>query len=251
MLPSLKKKALSFIIRQSHVVMKKSVVLLSGGVDSTVALYWALSLYEKVFALTFDYGQRHRIEINTAKKLTKKLQISHKILKVDLNQIGGSALTDSRFTLPEYENVHKIIDRPPPTYVPFRNGIFLSLAAGWAEVEGVKDIICGFNIIDSPDYPDTRRDFVEAMEKAINMGTKAAFSREKFRILSPFVNMKKAEIIRKGLELGADFSYSISCYRGEEIPCLRCSSCHLRQKAFEEMGMEDPLISRLKEEGKI
>lgn len=231
--------------------MKKSVVLLSGGVDSTVALYWALGLYEKIFAITFDYGQRHRIEINMAKKLTKKLRISHMILKVDLNQIGGSSLTDSRLPLPEYENVKGIKDRLPSTYVPFRNGIFLSLAAGWAEVKGVRDIICGFNIIDSPGYPDTRRDFVEAMERAINTGTRAAFSREKFRILSPFVNMEKAKIIRKGLELGADFSLSVSCYRGEEIPCLKCSSCVLRQKAFKEVGMEDPLISRLKEEGKI
>jgi len=231
--------------------MKKSVVLFSGGLDSTVALYWALSLYEKVFALTFDYGQRHSIEINMAKKLTRKLSVSHDILMINLNQIGGSPLTDSHLPLPEYESVEEIKERPPSTYVPFRNGIFLSLAAAWAEVKGVKDIICGFNIIDSPDYPDTRKDFIEAMEKAINTGTKASFSQEKFRILSPFVEMTKADIIRKGLKLGADFSYSISCYGGKERPCQKCPSCLLRQKAFQGVGMVDPLIQRLKKEGKI
>ncbi|MFQ6108664.1 MAG: 7-cyano-7-deazaguanine synthase QueC [Candidatus Aminicenantales bacterium] len=247
----MKKKVLSFIISEYPFIMKKSVVLFSGGLDSTTALYWALHLYEKVFALTFDYGQRHRIEVHMAKKHAQKLGVSHRILKVDLNQIGGSALTDSHLPLPEYERTEEIKERPPSTYVPFRNGIFLSLAAAWAEVEGVKDIICGFNIIDSPDYPDTRKDFVKAMELAINTGTKASFSQEKFRILSPFVDMKKADIIRKGIELGADFSLSISCYRGEEIPCQKCSTCLLREKAFQEAGMADPLIERLKEEGKI
>lgn len=251
MFNSLKNRVLSFIIRQSTIIMKKSVVLFSGGLDSTAALYWALNSYDKVLALTFDYGQRHKIEIDMAKKLTQKLGLSHKILNVNLNQIGGSALTDSHIPLPKYKSIEEIKDRPPPTYVPFRNGIFLSLAAAWAEVEEVKEIICGFNIIDSPDYPDTRSEFVAAMEKAINTGTKASFDQNKFRILSPFINLKKSEIIRKGLEQGADFSFSVSCYQGEEIPCQKCSSCLLRQKAFQEAGVADPLMQRLKKEGKI
>lgn len=231
--------------------MKKSVVLFSGGLDSTAALYWAINSYDEVTALTFDYGQRHKIEIDMAKKLTQKLDLPHKILSVDLNQIGGSALTDSHIPLPKYKSTEEIKDRPPTTYVPFRNGIFLSLAAAWAEVEGIKEIICGFNIIDSPNYPDTRSEFVAAMEKTINRGTKASFDQNKFRIHCPFINLKKSEIIRKGLEQGADFSFSISCYQGEEIPCLKCSSCLLRQKAFQEAGVVDPLMQRLKEEGKI
>ena len=248
----LKKKVLSFIIRQSTIIMnKKSVVLFSGGLDSTSALYWALDSFEKVLALTFDYGQLHKIEIDMAKKLTQKLGVPHKILNVNLNQIGGSALTDSRIPLPQYKSAEEIRDRPSSTYVPFRNGIFLSLAAAWAEVEGVKDIVCGFNTIDSPDYPDTSSEFVGAMEKAINTGTKASLGREKLRIHTPFINLRKSEIIRKGLEWGADFSFSVSCYRGKEIPCLNCSSCLLRQKAFQEAGVVDPLMQRLKEEGKI
>jgi len=127
----------------------------------------------------------------------------------------------------------------------------LALAAAWAEVEEIYDIICGFNIIDSPDYPDTRKAFVEAMEKTVNLGTKASMSQEHFHILSPFVNLKKLELIKKGLSLGADYSYSVSCYKGEEIPCQKCSACLLRQIAWEEVGVKDPLILRLKKEGKI
>ncbi len=229
--------------------MKKSVVLFSGGLDSTAALFWALKEYETVQALTFDYGQRHRIEIMMGQNLTRKIDIPHRILKVDLTQIGGSALTDFELPVPDYTEATD--SGPPSTYVPFRNGIFISLAAAWAEVEGIKDIVCGFNIIDSPDYPDTGQSFVEAMEKAINLGTKASLSQEKFRVLSPFVNMKKSDIIRQGLSFGADFSYSVSCYTGDEIPCEKCSACVLRQKAWEDVGLEDPLLFRLKKEGKI
>lgn len=231
--------------------MKKSVVLFSGGIDSTTALYWALNRYAKVQALTFDYGQRHRIEIAMAQKIAQNLNVPNKILAVDLNQIGGSSLTDTRLSLPQYEEIEEIQGHLPSTYVPFRNGIFLALAAAWAEVEGINDIICGFNIIDSPSYPDTRKAFVKAMERALNLGTRTSTEQGRLHILSPFVNLKKSEIIKKGLSLGADYSYSLSCYRGKEIPCLRCSACLLRQKAWEEAGLEDSLILRLKKEGKL
>jgi len=231
--------------------MKKSIVLFSGGIDSTTALYWAVNCYEKVLALTFDYRQRHRIEISLAHLLTKKLNLPHKIIQIDLSQIGGSSLTDRNLPLPQYEHLEEIEEGPPSTYVPFRNGIFLALAAGWAEVKGIKHIVCGFNIIDTPNYPDTKKKFVKTMEKAINLGTKFSFSQNKLKILAPFVNMKKSEIIKEGISLGVDYSYSISCYFGEEIPCHKCSSCLLRQKAWEEVDSKDPLILRLEKEGKI
>lgn len=231
--------------------MKKSIVLFSGGIDSTSALYWALDCYDKTFALTFDYGQRNKIELDMARKIAQKLDVPQKILLVDLKQIGGSSLTDSKLSLPQYEGIEEIEAGLPSTYVPFRNGIFLALAAAWAETKGVKEIVCGFNVIDAPNYPDTRNQFVQAMQEAINQGTKASLSPKKVQITAPFLNMKKSEIIKKGLSLGADYSFAISCYSGEEIPCQKCSSCVLRQKAWEEVGLQDPLILRLEEEGKI
>ena len=231
--------------------MKKSIVLFSGGIDSTTALYWALVHYEKVYPLTFDYGQRHRVEIALGRKLVRKLGLSQTILKIDLTQIGGSSLTDRSIPLPEYKRLEQIKKVIPSTYVPFRNGIFLGLAAAWAEARGLKEIICGFNIIDSPHYPDTRKDFIWAMERAINSGTRSSLGAQKIKIIAPFLEKKKSEIIKEGLSLGADYSYSISCYRGDEVPCQKCSSCFLRQKAWREMGLEDPLLQRLKKEGKL
>ncbi len=231
--------------------MKKSIVLFSGGLDSTTAIYWALERYEKVFALTFDYGQRNRIELDMAGKVAQKLSIPQKILRVNLKQIGGSSLTDTKLSLPQYERMEESEEGLPSTYVPFRNGIFLALAAAWAEVVGIKEIVCGFNVIDSPNYPDTRKQFVQAMQEAINLGTKASLSPEKIKIIAPFLKMKKSDIIKEGLSLNVDYSFAISCYCGEEIPCQKCSSCVLRQKAWEEVGLQDPLILRLEEEGKI
>jgi len=231
--------------------MKKSIVLFSGGLDSTTAIYWALERYEKIFALTFDYGQRNRIELDMAGKVAQKLSVPQKILRVNLKQIGGSSLTDTKLSLPQYERMEEIEEGLPSTYVPFRNGIFLALAAAWAEVVGIKEIVCGFNVIDSPNYPDTRKQFVQAMQEAINLGTKASLSPEKIKIIAPFLKMKKSDIIKEGLSLNVDYSFAISCYCGEEIPCQKCSSCVLRQKAWEEVGLQDPLILRLEEEGKI
>jgi 7-cyano-7-deazaguanine synthase len=231
--------------------MKKSVVLFSGGIDSTTALYWALDHYGQVIPLTFDYGQRHKIEIQLSRRLTKSLKLPHQILKIDLAQIGGSVLTDQTLRLPKYEHLDQLAPGPPATYVPFRNGIFLALAAAWAEVRGIQDIICGFNVIDSPDYPDTRTTFVKAMERAVNEGTKAACGGKRFKIIAPFIAMKKSKIIRLGISLDADYSNAISCYAGEEVPCLKCSSCLLRKKAWTEIGLEDPLLVRLEKEGKL
>ena len=231
--------------------MQKHTVLLSGGIDSTTALYWARNRDKRTTAITFDYGQKNRVEIQAARKITARLEIPQTILQVDLGQIGGSPLTDPSLSLPRMESITQIQEGLPETYVPFRNGIFLALAAAWAETQEITGIVCGFNVIDSPNYPDTRESFVKAMEKAINSGTGAAFGRKRITILAPFLNLSKSAIIKQGMALGADYSFSISCYRDSEIPCLRCSSCLLRQKAWEEAGMKDPLIVRLEKEGKL
>lgn len=226
-------------------------MLFSGGIDSTTALYWALKRYQRVQPLIFDYGQRHRVEIKMAKKTCQRLGLKPKIIKIDLRQIGGSALTDEKIKVPEFKKTEQIKEGLPATYVPFRNGIFISLAAALAETLDISHLVCGFNVIDSPSYPDTTESFVRAMKKAINEGTGARFKTEKFRIIAPFLSLKKSEIIRLGLSLGADYSYSVSCYAGGEIPCGQCSSCLLRARAWKEAGQEDHLLARLKKEGKI
>lgn len=224
---------------------KKTLVLFSGGLDSTTALHWALRRGGKVSALTFDYGQRHRVEVRAARTIARRLGVPHKILKIDLEQIGGSALTEPSIAVPRHKRLPRLrTTAPPVTYVPFRNGIFLALAAAWAEEQGINEIVCGFNVIDSPAYPDTRPVFVRAMERAVRAGTAAAAAGRPVRIRAPFAGMKKSEIIRTGLALGADYSRSITCYSGKERPCGSCSACRLRARAFKEAGCPDPLVLR-------
>jgi len=231
--------------------MKKCIVLFSGGIDSTTALYWAKNKYDRVRALTFDYGQRHRIEIDFSKHTIKNTRIPQTVLTLDLTQIGGSSLTDGKIPVPEYDPDKKDLKKLPSSYVPFRNGIFLSIAAAWGEAHGIHEIVCGFNVIDSPDYPDTRKEFVASMEECLNTGTSASITEQKFRIKAPFLQMKKSEIIQEGLILGADYSYSLSCYAGKEIPCFKCPACFMRKKAWKEAGLKDHLIKRLEKEGKL
>jgi 7-cyano-7-deazaguanine synthase len=231
-------------------ILTSCVVLFSGGLDSTTALVWALARYDRVHALTFDYGQRHRVEVALARKAARRLGVGHTVLKVDLRRIGGSALTDTTIPLPRSARPAKHPAGPPATYVPFRNGIFLALAAAWAEARGVRDLVCGFHVADSPDYPDTTPRFVRAMERAIREGTKAAVGGPKTRIIAPLLGLNKASIIRRGLSLGADYSYSVSCYAGGERPCGTCSSCRFRARAWEAVGRKDPLLARLRKEGK-
>jgi 7-cyano-7-deazaguanine synthase len=171
------------------------------------------------------------------------------VLKVDLRQIGGSALTDARIPLPPPPRRAKPGSGPPATYVPFRNGIFLALAAAWAEARGLRDLVCGFHVADSPDYPDTTKDFVKAMEKTVRAGTRAAFGGPVPRIVAPLLGLSKPDIIRLGLDLGADYSHSVSCYAGTESPCGECSSCRFRARAWKTVGREDPLLARLRKEG--
>ena len=230
--------------------MKSCVVLFSGGIDSTTALVWARKRYDRVHPLTFDYGQRHRIEVRMAKRTARKLGLEATVLRLDLGQVGGSALTDPAIAVPKHKGLGKLKAGTPPTYVPFRNGILLAVAAAWAEARGVTDLVCGFNVVDSPNYPDTRREFVRAMEKAVNAGTRAAFGAPRMRILAPFIGLRKSEIIRKGLALGTDYAHSVSCYSGGEAPCGACSSCLIRARAWKEAGREDPLVARLRKGGR-
>jgi 7-cyano-7-deazaguanine synthase len=247
----LKKSGQFLIIGPGANGMKQALVLFSGGIDSTTALYWARNRYDSVRALTFDYGQRHRVEIRMARATARKLGIGHEIFPIRLDRIGDSALTDLSIPLPRPRRVEEIGPGVPATYVPFRNGIFLAVAAALAEARGIRDIVCGFNVIDSPHYPDTRPAFVKAMEKAVRSGTKPVSGCGRLRILAPFAEMKKSEIIRRGLSLRADYARSVSCYAGGEIPCRRCSSCLLRQRAWREVGRPDPLIVRLAKEGRL
>ena len=248
---ALKKAVFSSIISLVMDQSRKALVLFSGGIDSTTALYWAQGRYAEVSTLSFDYGQRHRVELALARRLVRRLRLPQKVLKFDLRQVGGSALTDLSVSLPRFPRQGEIGPGVPATYVPFRNGIFLALAAAWAEAKGINDIVCGFNTIDSPNYPDTRASFVRAMQRAIDLGTSATSNGRRIRIVAPFIRMKKSEIIRLGLSLGADYSFSISCYGGREVPCRRCSSCLLRKRAWEEAGTKDHLLTRLRKEGKI
>ncbi|WP_163328304.1 7-cyano-7-deazaguanine synthase QueC [Desulfurobacterium thermolithotrophum] len=233
--------------------MNSAIVILSGGLDSTTALYWAKKNFNKVFAITFYYGQRHSLEVEMARIIAKNAKVEEHILfEVDISKFGGSALTDKNLEVPETQSIEEIKERGIPiTYVPFRNGIFLSIAAAYAETKNTTNLVGGWNAVDYSGYPDCRPEFLAAMEEALNKGTKLGSEGKSWKIHAPLINLTKGEIIKLGLSLGADYSYSISCYRGTEVPCGKCDSCVLRAKGWMEIGKEDHLIERLKREGKI
>lgn len=234
---------------------EKAVCLLSGGLDSATAAAMAISRGFQVHALTFDYGQRHRREIEAAAAVAKALGVAeHRIVKLDLSAAGGwggSSLT-GQGEIPERRSAEEIGGGIPSTYVPGRNTIFLSLAASYAEVIGARTIFIGVSQVDYSGYPDCREEFIRAFERAINLGTRAGVEeRERsggdyFRIEAPLINLSKAEIITTGLSLGVDYSLTWSCYRGEELACGECDSCALRLRAFKEVGIRDPLPYRLR-----
>ena len=221
--------------------MAKAVVLLSGGLDSSVALYLAKSKGFEVIALSFDYGQRHARELRAAKEIAKKAGVTdHQIVSLNMTSWGGSSLTDKNI---EVEDGDVNRDDIPVTYVPARNMIFLSVAASVAEANEAQNIFIGVSEVDYSGYVDCRREFIDAMEKAVNLGTVMGAERNMpIRIHAPFVNMTKSEEIKLGMELGVDFSLTWSCYRGGEKPCGKCDSCLLRAKAFAEAGFEDPAV---------
>jgi 7-cyano-7-deazaguanine synthase len=225
--------------------MSKAVVLLSGGLDSTTAMAVARSQGFAVCALSVDYGQRHRVELERAAKVAKLLgAIDHRVVTLDLRQIGGSALT-ANIEVPKDRDATAMSHGVPITYVPARNTILLGLALGYAEVVGAFDIFIGANVLDYSGYPDCRPEFLAAFEQLAALATKAGTEGTgKFRVHSPLLKMTKAEIIREGVRLGVDYSQTLSCYDPDATgrACGRCDSCILRQKGFRDAGIADPTV---------
>jgi 7-cyano-7-deazaguanine synthase len=223
---------------------EKAVVLLSGGLDSTTALAIARAQGYRTFAISFNYSQRHSVELDCAIKVAKTLAVEqHLILDLDLRPIGGSALTD-QIAVPKDRDTHEISHGIPVTYVPARNTIFLSYALAWAEVLGIEGIFIGVNALDYSGYPDCRPEYIAAFETMANLATKAGVEgRLRLRIHTPLIAMSKAEIIQTGIKLGVDYSLTHSCYDPNEqgVACGRCDSCQLRLRGFAEAGARDPL----------
>jgi 7-cyano-7-deazaguanine synthase len=223
--------------------MKRAVVLLSGGIDSTTTLAIALAEGYEAYALSFDYGQRHKIETEAAHRVANSLGAKeHRVAKIDLRVFGGSALTDD-VNVPKRRSEIQIAHGIPVTYVPARNTIFLAYALAWAEVIPANDIFLGVNAIDYSGYPDCRPEFIEAFETLANVGTKAGIESRRFYVHTPLIKFSKAEIIRKAVELGVDLSLTHSCYdpTQEGLACGECDSCLLRLKGFREAGTKDPI----------
>jgi len=222
----------------------RAVVLLSGGLDSYTAAAIAKAQRFALHALTIHYGQRHAREVQSARAIAHALGIErHLELEVDLRPIGGSSLTSDASVPRDRDPKGADI---PSTYVPARNTIFLSLALGWAEVLGANDIVIGVNALDYSGYPDCRPEFIGAFERLANLATRAGVEGARFRVHTPLITLSKAEIIRRGIELGLDYGLTHSCYDPEPDgrPCGRCDSCVLRARGFREAGVADPLLLR-------
>jgi 7-cyano-7-deazaguanine synthase len=222
--------------------MKRAVVLLSGGLDSATTLAICRHDGFDPYALSFDYGQRHKLELEAAKRVAAALGAQeHRIALIDLRVFGSSALTDE-IAVPKNRET-KSANEIPMTYVPARNTIFLSYALAWCEVLGAADIFIGANAIDYSGYPDCRPEFISAFERLANVATKAGVEGTEFRIHAPLISMSKSDIIRKGIELGVDFSLTHSCYdpSSNGVACGECDSCRLRLEGFREAGLTDPI----------
>lgn len=216
----------------------KAVVLLSGGLDSATVLAMAREQGYVCYALSLDYGQRHQAELNAARRIVESLGVEeHKIIRLDLTQIGGSALTDTRIAVPEQPS-----EGIPITYVPARNTIFLSLALGWAEVLGASELFVGVNAVDYSGYPDCRPEYIAAFERLSNLATRAGVEGRPFHLHAPLIHLSKADIIQAGTSLGVDYGLTVSCYAADEQgrACGKCDSCRLRAAGFAAAGVADP-----------
>jgi 7-cyano-7-deazaguanine synthase len=223
--------------------MKRAVCLLSGGLDSTTTLAIAKSNRFDCYALSFRYGQRHHREVDAAKKISASIGVArHLIMEIDFSSIGGSALT-AEIPVPKGRTESMMKASIPVTYVPARNTVFLSLALAWAETLDASDIFIGVNALDYSGYPDCRPEYIKAFEKMANLATKKGVEKNPFKIRTPLIRMTKAQIIRKGMDLGVDFSMTHSCYdpSSEGLACGLCDSCLIRKKGFEEAGFSDPV----------
>jgi 7-cyano-7-deazaguanine synthase len=218
--------------------LPKAVILVSGGLDSTTVLAIAKNQGYECYTLSFDYGQRHRIELQAANVISAEMGASeHKTIKLDLRSIGGSALTDDNIAVPEVLAVGI-----PVTYVPARNTVFLSIALGWAEVLGAETIFIGVNAVDYSGYPDCRPEYIAAFETMANLATKSGVEGQALTIQTPLIDLTKAQIIKQGLSLGVDYKKTVSCYQADNNghACGRCDSCRLRRQGFMDAGIVDP-----------
>ncbi|WP_205342543.1 7-cyano-7-deazaguanine synthase QueC [Denitrificimonas caeni] len=217
---------------------KRAVILLSGGLDSATVLASARAQGYDCYTISFDYGQRHRSELEASRKISAALgAVEHKVIGIDLDGMGGSALTDSRLEVPETASDGEI----PITYVPARNTVFLSLALGWAEVLQAYDIFIGVNDVDYSGYPDCRMEFIQAFERVANLATREGVEGRPFRIQAPLQSMSKADIIRLGAQLGVDYALTVSCYQADHDgrACGVCESCQLRKQGFINANIND------------
>jgi 7-cyano-7-deazaguanine synthase len=226
---------------------RKAVILLSGGLDSTTTLAIASSEGFEPYAMSFRYGQRHAVELESAQQIAARMGVrKHVIVDIDLRQFGGSALTDD-IAVPKGRAVEAMSAGIPVTYVPARNTVFLSFALAWAETLGSQDIFIGVNALDYSGYPDCRPEYIEAYERMANLATKAGVSGlQRLVIHTPLIQLTKAQIIERGLALGVDYGWTSSCYDPgrDGQPCGACDSCVLRAKGFREAGAVDPLLQR-------
>ncbi len=220
---------------------KRAVVLLSGGLDSATAMAMAQADGFEIYAMSFCYGQRHSVELDCAAEQAKDAAKEFKVVEIDLRAFGGSALTDD-IEVPKHDDVGELPDEIPVTYVPARNTIFLSYALAWAEVLGANDVFIGVNALDYSGYPDCRPEFVDAFEKMANLATVAGVQGQKLTIHTPLIDLTKAEIIQRGLDLGVDYAKTTSCYdpAPDGRACGHCDSCLLRKKGFSDAGTTDP-----------
>jgi len=219
----------------------KAVILLSGGLDSSTVLYLAKSEGYDCYALSFDYQQRHRRELEAARTISTAVGVAaHQVVSFDLRLWGGSALTDDRVELPQDRALAAMSESIPVTYVPARNTIFLSFALAYAEAIGASRVYIGVNALDYSGYPDCRPDYIDAMRSVYTLGTKQGREGDSIEIITPLIDLKKTEIIQLGDRLGVPWAQTWSCYSGDLVPCGVCDSCRLRLAAFEELGLVDP-----------
>ncbi len=228
--------------------MTPAVILLSGGLDSATVLALSKAGGFTPYALSFRYGQRHAIELESAARVAASIGVAeHRVVELDLGRFGGSALT-ADLAVPKRRDLDDLGGGIPLTYVPARNTVFLSFALVWAEVLGANDVFIGVNALDYSGYPDCRPEYIAAYERMANLATAAAVEgRQRFRIHAPLIRFTKAEIIRKGVELGVDYGLTSSCYDPSDggRPCAHCDACLLRAKGFAEAGLADPLLTRV------